>query len=77
MKKQIKDLKIGDKFKFDMVNPKGFLTLKVIDFEKHTPWCTVIEHFYEEAAEDEYEEEDRYKTGDILPYVYTGDVFID
>ena len=33
MKKQIKDLKIGDKFKFDMVNPKGFLTLKVIDFE--------------------------------------------
>jgi len=70
-RKNSKELKIGEIFKFNMYCPAGFLVLKVQYFEEEIPWCLVIEDFYEEEAKDEYDEEDRYKIGDIFPYSYT------
>jgi hypothetical protein len=70
-------LKIGDTFKFTMVRPKGYLVLTVLKIEdERIPWCKVIEHFYAEKADDEDDEYDRYKTGDVFPYVYTDNVEI-
>lgn len=75
MKKSTKDFKVGDTFKFTMPLPKGYLILRVINFEEDgTPWCEVKEAHYEEEAEDEYDEADRYKAGDDLPWVYTSEV---
>jgi len=71
MDKKAKDLKIGEVFNFRVKNPDSLLVLKVLEFEGNTPWCLVIEHTYYEKAKDKYEEEDRYKKGDIFPYVYT------
>lgn len=74
---EVKELKIGDKFKMNMISPKGYLILKVESIESsypHTPWCLVYDHFYRDPAEDDFEEDDRWKTGDLMPYVYTSDV---
>lgn len=68
----ITKLKVGDTFKFNMVNPKGHLILNVVEIEdERIPWCEVMEYFYAEKAEDE---NDRYKTGDVFPYCYDDSV---
>lgn len=68
-------LKVGDTFKFNMNRPKGYLILKVFEIEdERIPWCKVIQHFYDEKADDEDDENDRYKTGDEMPYVYDDEV---
>jgi hypothetical protein len=78
MKKDPKQLQIGEVFRLELDNPKGHLVLRVYDIEEDAkiPWCTVMQHSYDEPAEDEYEEEDRYKTGDDMPYVYDSEVEI-
>lgn len=69
-----KDLNIGDRFKFSMINPKGYLILQIIDFKGTCPWCRVINHHYDTPGKDEYDEEDRYKRGDELLFPYSNEV---
>lgn len=74
IKKEIKQLKVGESFKLEIPNPKGYLILKIQSIESDTniPWCLVTKHHYDEPAVDEFDEEDRYKTGDTLPHIYGG-----
>ena len=74
-KKSAKELEIGGRFRFDIESPKGHLILEIYDKEDDgTPWCLVTDHHYETPAEDEFEEEDRYKRGDTMPFVFDDEV---
>ena len=65
-----RDLEIGNTFKFKM-RDQGYLILKVEDIDdSFDASCEVIDHHYNEPAEDEFEANDRYMTGDYMLYFW-------